>query len=208
MIYSKSDSWTAFFASSSGQMNVIRTGEATVRSLLVPAPNFMIGFKSAGSLAFDVTNPAYLSVAAAREPSPAPEARTASEGPDQSSAPSLTAIEPADQATRSEDRPEPANASNNVELTIDSLPRFNLVKPIPVKVTPLGERLFVASIPGLNISVTGFSLGEAVLQLKEHLISLLDNPRNIGSIDEQERQLQLIRSYVSEPARKVGWFRS
>lgn len=187
-------------------MNVTHNGEATVRSLLVPAPKFVIGFKSAGSLSFDVTNPARSSVAAAREPLLAPEARTPNEGPDQSSALSLVAIQPADQATRIEDRA--ANASNSTELAINSLPRFHLVKPIPVKVTPLGVRLFVASIPGLNISVTGDSLGEAVLLLKEHLISLLDNPRNIGSLDEQERQLQLIRSYVSEPARKVGWFRS
>jgi hypothetical protein len=189
-------------------MNITRSSEATVRSLLVPAQYFVIGFRSAGSLSFDVTNPARSSVAAARGPSPAPEATTANEETDQASALSLAAPDPADQATQIEDRPEPANASNSVELAIDSLPRFYLIKPIPVKVTPLGDRLFVASIPGLNISVTGDSFGEAVLLLKEHLISLLDNPRNIGSLDEQERQLQLIRSYVAEPARKVGWFRS
>jgi hypothetical protein len=208
MIYSRSGSRAVFSAYSSGQMNVTRNGEATVRSALVPAPNFMVGFKSAGSLSFDVSNPIRSSVPAARGPFSAPEAGKANGGPDQSSAVSLAAIEPADEAAPTEGRPAPTSESNSVELAIDSLPRFHLIKPIPVRVTPLGDWLFVASIPSLNISVTGDSFGEAVLLFKEHLISLLDNPRNIGSLDEQERQLQLIRSHVTETARKVGWFRS
>src|SRR5690242_13832462 len=127
MIYSKSGSWAAFSAHSSGPTNVTRNGEAAVRSSLVPAPNFVIGFKSAGSPSFDVTDPARSSVAVSQQRSAAPEARTASESPHQLSA--------------REDGLGSASGSNNIELAIDSLPRFNLVKPIPVIVTPLGDRL-------------------------------------------------------------------
>ena len=47
-----------------------------------------------------------------------------------------------------------ARRFREVELTIDSLRNYELIRPIPVVVESLGERNFVAEMPDLNISTS------------------------------------------------------
>jgi hypothetical protein len=57
------------------------------------------------------------------------------------------------------DRPKPPSRPDKVELTIDSLQNYELLKPIRVIVESLGDKVFVAEAPDLNVSTTGNSIG-------------------------------------------------
>src|ERR1700758_802780 len=52
-------------------------------------------------------------------------------------------------------RPAPRNQS--VPLVIDSLQNYELVKPIPVVVESLGDKIFTADAPDLNLSMSEHS---------------------------------------------------
>jgi hypothetical protein len=61
--------------------------------------------------------------------------------------------------------PKPTSEITRVELTIDSLRTYELVKPIPVFVETLGERHYVAEVPDLNITTSASSLSEILIVL-------------------------------------------
>ena len=91
-------------------------------------------------------------------------------------------------------------------MIIDKLPRHGLVKPIPVTIAPLGDRVFVASTPDLDITVTGNSLSDALLLLKQQLETTYESLRTKASTKDQERQLNRMRAYIQESrAGKSGW---
>jgi hypothetical protein len=101
-------------------------------------------------------------------------------------------------APRTQDRPEAPKQGDSTDLIIDKLPRHRLVKPIPVSISPLGDRVFVASAPDLDITVTGDSLSDALLLLKQHLESSYDSLRKGASGKDQARQLQLLHAYIQD----------
>jgi hypothetical protein len=64
------------------------------------------------------------------------------------------------------DHPKPPPRADKVELTIDSLPNYESLKPIRVVVESLGDKVFVAEAPDLNVSTSGNSIGGALILLK------------------------------------------
>jgi hypothetical protein len=118
-----------------------------------------------------------------REPAPPPVAATNATPPDP----------PQEQNSR-----EPQKQSDSIDLIIDKLPRHRLIKPVPVSISPLGDRVFVASAPDIDITVTGNSLSEALLLLKQHLETSYDSLRKRVSGKEQERQLQRLRAFIQD----------
>ncbi len=89
-----------------------------------------------------------------------------------------------------------------VELTIDSLRTYELVKPIPVFVESLGERHYVAEVPDLNITTSASSLSEILIVLKDSVTQTYDRLRIRRSLDpEQARQLKMLETYIGKSKR-------
>ncbi len=100
--------------------------------------------------------------------------------------------------------PKPSRAER-IELAIDSLQNYELIKPIPVLIESLGDKVFVAEAPDLNISTTGNSVGAAFLLLKEHIITTYENYRGKKGLDsERTRQLGIFDKYIGKGKRH--WF--
>jgi hypothetical protein len=92
-----------------------------------------------------------------------------------------------------------------IELAIDSLQNYELLKPIPVLVESLGDKVFVAEAPDLNISTTGNSVGAAFLLLKEQILSTYEGNRSKRVSDsDRARQLGIFETYIGRPRRH--WF--
>jgi hypothetical protein len=100
----------------------------------------------------------------------------------------------------------PASRQNSetsrVELTIDSLRNYELVKPIPVLVESLGERHYVAEVPDLNITTSASNLSEILIVLKDSVTQTYDKLRIRRNLDsEQARQLKILESYIGKSKR-------
>jgi hypothetical protein len=134
------------------------------------------------------------------QPSPPPAGEGASDGePQARSEPPPTAPDNgSEQAPSKERRAQASGQGDSIELIIDKLPRHALVKPIPVTISPLGDRVFIASTPDLDITVTGNSLSDALLLLKQQLESTYEGLRGKASSREEERQLKRLREYIRD----------
>ncbi len=180
-----------------------RTDEVLARSAMIPVPIFMLGFSSSGAAFSGITSGARPSPPAAARP-PTPE-RTPSQRPPDPSEPSAQPTADAE-VPQVHDSPAAPGQADGIDLIIDKLPRHGLVKPIPVTIAPLGDRVFVASTPDLDITVTGNSLSDALLLLKQQLETTYESLRTKASTKEQERQLNRMRAYIQESrAGKQGW---
>ena len=110
--------------------------------------------------------------------------------------------------------PEPASftpapkklaGAEKIELVIDKLPNHELIKPIPVLIESLGDKVFIAEVPGLDISITGNSMGGVLLQLKEHITSIYEANRTSNNLKpEAARQLKVLETYIGKTRR--NWF--
>jgi hypothetical protein len=99
---------------------------------------------------------------------------------------------------------KPPSAISRVELTIDSLRTYDLIRPIPVIVESLGERNYVAEMPDLNISTTASNPSDIIITLKDRIAQVYDNLRVLKHLDaEQSRQLKVLESYIAKTRR--GW---
>jgi predicted RNase H-like HicB family nuclease len=203
-IHGKSNAWTTRVSCSAGPMNRGRTDEVLTRNALVPVPIFMLGFSSSGAALSGVTTGARPAPALLR-PQP-PQAKTPSEPPREPSEPPAGPAAAADEAAPGSDRRAAPRQSDGIDLIIDKLPRHGLVKPIPVTIAPLGDRVFVASTPDLDVTVTGNSLSDALLLLKQQLETTYEALRDKASTKEQERQLSRLRAYIQDNrSAKPGW---
>lgn len=91
-----------------------------------------------------------------------------------------------------------------IEMTIDSLQNYDLLQPIPVVIEALGDRLFSAQAPSLEISTTGSSIGGAFLQLKEQIAATYEQCRQKNTVTpERLHQLGLFQAYIGKAKR--GW---
>jgi hypothetical protein len=100
--------------------------------------------------------------------------------------------------------PKPPSAIARVELTIDSLHNYELIRPIPVVVESLGERNFVAEMPDLNISTTASNQSDILITLKDRITQVYDALRIKKNLDiEQARQLRFLETYIGKSRR--GW---
>jgi hypothetical protein len=189
----RSNSWAPRSSRSSGSVHLGRTDEALTRSSVVPIPLFVVGFSNTVSAFSGVATPRAIQGRAAQREQSAPSAPT--QGNPEPPAP---AADVGGEAAQAEPRPAPSGQSDSIDLIIDKLPRHTLVKPIPVTITPLGDRVFIASTPDLDITVTGNSLSDALLLLKQQLESTYEGLRGKASTREQERQLKRFRDYIRD----------
>jgi hypothetical protein len=101
-------------------------------------------------------------------------------------------------------QPQPFKAEK-IELTVESLQNYDLLRPIPVVVETLGPRTFVAEIPDLDISTSGTSLSDTLILLKAQIATIYDGLRVKKTLDsERTRQLRLLESYIGKAKR--NWF--
>jgi len=162
-----------------------------------------LGFSTSGAALSGVTSGARPSRAAPARPPPAE--KTPSQRPRDPVEPPAEPAADA-KAPQSQDSPAAPGQADGIDLIIDKLPRHGLIKPIPVTIAPLGDRVFVASTPDLDITVTGNSLSDALLLLKQQLETTYESLRTKASTKEQERQLSRMRAYIQESrAGKAGW---
>ena len=193
--HGKSNAWTSRVSCSSGPFHRGRTDEVLARNALIPAPIFSLGFSSSGAALSGVTSGARPSPAAPARPPPAE--KTPSQRPRDPAEPSAEPAADA-KAPQGQDNPAAPGQAGGIDLIIDKLPRHALVKPIPVTISPLGDRVFIASTPDLDITVTGNSLSDALLLLKQQLESTYENLRGKASGREEERQLKRLRDYIRD----------
>jgi len=101
------------------------------------------------------------------------------------------------------DQPKPPPIRpEKVELTIDSLQNYELLKPIRVIVESLGDTVFVAEAPDLNVSTTGNSMGGALILLKDHISTLYESYTSKKNLDgERSRQFKVFEIYIGRPRR-------
>jgi hypothetical protein len=104
--------------------------------------------------------------------------------------------------------PEPAEPvvksarTERIQLAIDSLPNYELIRPIPVLVESLGDKVFVAEAPDLNVSTTGNSVGAAFLSLKDQIVTIYEGYRSKKASDpERARQLGTFDKYIGKTRR-------
>jgi hypothetical protein len=167
----------------------------------VPIPVLVVGFKSSGIAITGARNPVR-SPEIVAQPSPPPvqqsapneEPQAKSETPPPAAAPENES----EQVPPKERRAPASGQGDSIELIIDKLPRHALVKPIPVTISPLGDRVFIASTPDLDITVTGNSLSDALLLLKQQLESTYESLRGKASGREEERQFKRLREYIRD----------
>jgi hypothetical protein len=103
-------------------------------------------------------------------------------------------------------KPAPKAAKiERIELAIDSIQGYDLIKPIPVLIESLGDKVFVAEAPDLNLSTSGNSVGAAFLLLKEHIVTTYEGDRSKKGPDPQRtQQLAALEQYIGKPRRH--WF--
>ena len=101
--------------------------------------------------------------------------------------------------------PRKSARAEKIELAIDKLPNHELIKPIPVLIESLGDKVFIAEVPGLDISITGNSMGGVLLQLKEHIANIYEGQRASNNLKpEAARQLKVLETYIGKTRR--NWF--
>jgi hypothetical protein len=101
------------------------------------------------------------------------------------------------------DHPKPPPRTDKVELTIDSLQNYELLKPIRAVIEPLGDRVFVAEAPELNVSTSGTSVGGALILLKDHISTIYEGYTSKKNLDsERARQFKIFETYIGRPRRK------
>jgi hypothetical protein len=100
------------------------------------------------------------------------------------------------------DHPKPPPRTDKVELTIDSLQNYELLKPIRVVVESLGDKVFVAEAPELNVSTSGTSVGGALILLKDHVTTIYEGYTGKKNLDsERARQFKIFETYIGRPKR-------
>jgi hypothetical protein len=143
----------------------------------------------------------WLRAEASRSDAPAPALRPEEE-PSEAASPDQN--EPIVAAV-SVEPPKPPLKTSKIELTIESLQNYDLVKPIPVIVDPLGDKLFVAEVPEMDLSITGNSVGDTLILLKDHIATVYEGLRIKKNLDpERTRQLRLLEAYIGKSRR--SWF--
>ena len=101
------------------------------------------------------------------------------------------------------DRPKPPpTRQERVELAIDSLQNYELLKPIKVVVESLGDKVFVAEAPDLNVSTSGNSIGDVLILLKNQITNMYEDQTSKKNLDgERSRQFKVLETYIGRPRR-------
>jgi hypothetical protein len=180
------------------------TKEASPTSMVVPMPSFSFDLKSAGSATLSGSNPVARMTPTSPEEAPSAvdrNIRTASE-PMAEEAPAEQPAALAADAVPGSSLPEhlATERAAQIELIIDSLPKHQLIKTIPVTVEALGDKVFTAAIRDLNLAGTGNTLGEALLIVKEQVDILYDQLTKSSRLsDDEELHLKFLQSHILGP---------
>jgi hypothetical protein len=87
--------------------------------------------------------------------------------------------------------------SDIIDLRIDSLPCYEIIKELPVKVECLNDDEFLAEIPDVNIGMTGDTVSEAFRLLKEHVQAVFRRYKSKEKLGpEPSRQLKYLEQYI------------
>jgi hypothetical protein len=96
----------------------------------------------------------------------------------------------------------PSPSNERVQLAIDALQNYELLKPIPVVVESLSNKLFIAEAPDLNISMSDTSLAGVLLLLKDHITTIYEEFRMKKTMNPKEtRQLEILQMYIGKTRR-------
>jgi hypothetical protein len=101
------------------------------------------------------------------------------------------------------DRPKPLpTRQERVELAIDSLQNYELLKPIKVVVESLADKVFVAEAPDLNVSTSGNSIADVLILLKNQISNMYEDQTSKKNLDgERSRQFKVLETYIGRPRR-------
>jgi hypothetical protein len=123
--------------------------------------------------------------------------------------PELPAPEPVLAAVAAEPVVEAGEAGlqERYTLEIEVLDNYELLRPIPVTIEPLGERVFVAEVAELNLSISGQTAEDAVNLLKELLVRMYEGNRSKrGTLDgERRRQQRALETYIGRAKGSWPW---
>ena len=96
-----------------------------------------------------------------------------------------------------EPEPQPSVETQQIELIIDSLPRHQLIEPIPVTIASLGDQVFTASVHALDVVGTGNTLGDALIIVKEQIEILYEKLSKAADLDKDEKKyLAYLQSHI------------
>ena len=120
--------------------------------------------------------------------------------------PAIAEPEPSGSRNSAPEAPTPASkksaGAERIDLAIDRLPNHELIKPIPVLVESLGDKVFIAEVPGLDISMTGNSIGAVLLELKDRIANIYEAHRGTTNLSaDKARQLNVLESYIGKTRR-------
>jgi len=66
----------------------------------------------------------------------------------------------------------------------------------------LGDKVFIAEVPGLDISMTGNSIGAVLLELKDRIANIYEAHRGTTNLSaDKARQLNVLESYIGKTRR-------
>ena len=89
-------------------------------------------------------------------------------------------------------------------MSIDSLPSYLLIEPIPVVIDPVGDAAYTAWVRNLDTNATGQSVFEALLMLKERIASVYEDLNGRTQLtSEQRATLQMLHTYIAP--KKPDW---
>jgi hypothetical protein len=205
MVQTRSDAWTTTLGPSCGMIFRTRTDEVLPRTMQVPVPVFVLAFASAAGATHGA------SAAVERGPTGSaarlPEPQAAPDSWPEPAAP-LANAEEAPRMSGASEAGQAQSQTNRIELIIDSLSRHPLVEPIPVTMEGLGDKVYTATVPDLDITATGHSVGEALLLLKDQIETVYDELSRAPDLEDwQLRTLGALQHYIARSPRRPGWYR-
>jgi hypothetical protein len=123
-----------------------------------------------------------------------------------SAVPEAPAAAPSPDQTPSDPEQQPEEPNNRIELIIDSLSNHMLKEPIPVTIHSLGDAVFTASVPSLDMSGTGNSISEALLVLKGEIESAYEELTKRQHLStDQKATLQVLHTYIAPQSKRSRW---
>jgi len=93
--------------------------------------------------------------------------------------------------------------SDEINLSIDRLANYEIKKPIPVRIECIDDNEFLAEVSDANIAMTGNSIGDALMMLKENIESIFERYKSKERLGmEPSRQLQFLEAHIGAERRK------
>jgi hypothetical protein len=155
---------------------------SSVTTLPMPTLKLVFGGRSSGDLTLTRAGPAARSSARSSAALGDPPGR----------------LDATDEEARAHEHP------HRIELSIDSLPNYLLIEPIPVAIDPLGDAAYTAWVRNLDTNATGHSVIEALLLLKERIEFVYGDLSNRSHLTPDEKTtLQMLHTYIAP--KKPEW---